>query len=127
MTRKNYGRPRSARTAPAPQDLADALFGEVTEDRPDRKLDPFLAQIADAIAMALATARDPVLQDLTVATVEPRRGSASVRVVLHAAPGVELAIAAEHAARAVGYLRAEVAAAIQRKRTPDLVVEVIQP
>lgn len=106
-------------------DLADALFGAVADDRPDRKLDPLSAQIADAIAMALATASDPVLRDLTVATVEPRRGAASFRVVLAAAPGDELAIAADHAARAVGYLRAEVAAAIQRRRTPDLVVDVI--
>src|SRR5690348_14037763 len=104
---RNRRAPR--RGAPEPT-LADQMFGEVTEQHPDRKLDPLCAQIADAVAMALATASDPVLRDLTVATVEPRRGAASVRVVLTAAPHDDLVVAAEHAARAVGYLRAEVAA-----------------
>jgi ribosome-binding factor A len=121
MSRNQRARHRSARPDPTPDDL----FGAVADDPHARKLDPLCAQIADAIAMALATASDPVLRDLSVATVEPRRGAASLRVVLIAAPGDELAIAADHAARAVGYLRAEVAAAIQRRRTPDLVVDVI--
>jgi len=124
MSRNQRARHRSARPDPTPDDL----FGAVTDDphaRLAQSCAALCAQITDAIAMALATASDPVLRDLSVATVEPRRGAASLRVVLFAAPGGELAIAAEHAARAVGYLRAEVAAAIQRRRTPDLVVEVI--
>ena len=130
MSRKQRARHRSARPDHDPDLLttepdADALFGDVPDDRPERTLHPLCAQVADAVAMALATASDAVLRDLAVATVEPRRGAASLRVVLAVAPGGDRAIAALHVARAVGYLRAEVAAAIQRRRTPDLVVDVI--
>lgn len=103
-------------------DDADAMFGAVG-DAPTSKLDQLCVQVGEAIAMALATANNPVLNDLTVLGVRPRRGVASLEVML-AAPVRALAI--QPVARAAGYLRSEVASAILRTRVPDLVYVVVE-
>lgn len=103
-------------------DDADQMFGAVG-DAPTSKLDQLCVQVGEAIAMALATANNPILNDLSVLGVRPRRGAASLEVMLAAPLRV---VAIEAVARAAGYLRGEVAGAILRARVPDLVYVVVE-
>jgi ribosome-binding factor A len=73
---------------------------------------------------------DPVLHDLSVAAVEPAPNSARLLVTLclHAAPGMTDPREVEaHLAQASGKLRSEVAAAIHRKKAPELAFCVVAP
>lgn len=82
------------------------------------------AQVADLLAVALAELDDPVLANLTVATVAPAPDASRVLVSVldpddHPADEV---IARLYQVR--GHLRAEVALGITRKRVPDLAFAV---
>ena len=79
--------------------------------------------------MALWAAGDPNLRALLVVSVEPIRGLARLRVTL--APdditAFDHAVSNEHLSRAHGYLRDEVAQALQRKRVPNLEFVLLPP
>lgn len=95
----------------------------------DRKLRQLCSQVRRAVQLALSgTCRDPVLIELDVDTVEPAPDAGRLRVVvrpLHAPadPGLVL----ERLAAAHGVLRTAVAAAIRRRRAPDMIFEVAPP
>lgn len=96
--------------------------------RQGRKAMQLCEQVKEALHFALATCSDPVLQDLTVLSVEPAPHSGRLRTIV-AIPGdgeFGQTEAAEHLGRAAGMLRAEVAAAIHRRYTPELVFEVMR-
>lgn len=86
------------------------------------------AQVEEAVALALASAADPVLRDVRVLGVAPLAGAARVQVMV--VPDGPEAIALpfdeviERLERARGYLRSEVALAINRKKTPDLMFRI---
>ena len=85
-------------------------------------------QVEEAVSFALVSARDPLLRDLVVLDVTPVRGAARLRVrVSTEAPDPPLDDLEEALERARGYLRAEVAVAVHRKRTPELEVELVPP
>ncbi len=77
-----------------------------------------------ALSVALAAARSELLRELVVLRVEPAPNSSHLMVIVGpAGPGpasvtaVEVSEALGHVA---GYLRSEVAAAVHRKRAPEL-------
>lgn len=122
--------------APGPDDpstgmIAELLFGDPLSDgddgRPgrDTKLEQLCAQVADALVLALASARNAVLRDLTVTGVTPRRGAACLEVHLEVDPDRDPAEAEDAVQRALGWLRTEVGDAIARKRVPELVAVVL--
>lgn len=78
------------------------------------------AQVHDAIAFALGEVHDPVLLDLVLDRVEPMPDENHVLVGFQdpAGHGVVAAMAALDQAR--GFLRAAVAAAVQRRKVPQL-------
>jgi len=91
------------------------------ERRDDRKTRQLCGQVARALALALPTAHDPRLREALVDEVTPDPDASRLRVRLaHADPGGLMA--ALPAAR--GWLRAEAARSITRKRAPGLVFEV---
>lgn len=91
-----------------------------------RKARQLCAQVAVALHTAVGGCADPAVQALAVASVAPapHTGRLKVTIVLPA-EGVSRAAAEAGLARAAGRLRAEVAAAINRRRAPELVFEVI--
>lgn len=87
----------------------------------DTKTAQLCSQVQEAISWALACSTSPLLRDLHVARVEPRKGAALLQVFVAtevATAGYEETVAALR--RANGYLRREVAAAIHRKKVPTL-------
>ena len=91
---------------------------------PGRKALQLCRQVAEALQAALAECRDEVLSGLVVTTVMPAPHAGRLRVSVAAAPSAavrDTAVVQEHLARAAGLLRSEVAVAIHRRKTPELV------
>jgi ribosome-binding factor A len=91
--------------------------------RPDRKTAQLCAQVRRALSSALAELADPSLRDLLVGSVEPApdAGRLAVRVFPStSAPDLDTDELRRRLRALRGFLRAEVAAAIHRKRTPEL-------
>lgn len=81
-------------------------------------------QVAEALQTALGDCRDEVLSGLVVTAVTPAPHAGRLQVLVAAAPSAaerDAAIVQQHFHRAAGLLRAEVAAAIHRRKTPELV------
>lgn len=86
----------------------------------NRKALQLCRQVEHALHLALADCGDPVLQSLTVESVRPHPDSSRLLVVLSGdAPD-----GAGRVAVAGSLLRREVAAAIHRRKTPELVFDV---
>ena len=104
-------------------------------DRPDlpdkvanRKALQLCGQVAATLSGVLAESADDVLRDLLVESVVPAPNSSRLLVTVCPAPSADPAAAAqiaEHLERARGRLRAEVAAAVHRRRAPDLTFRVV--
>jgi ribosome-binding factor A len=94
---------------------------------PGRKALQLCRQVAQALQAALGDCRDEVLCGLVVTAVTPAPHAGRLRVSVAATPSAavrEAAVVQEHLVRAAGLLRAEVAAAIHRRKTPELVFAV---
>jgi ribosome-binding factor A len=107
------------------EDAGGAERGEET----DGKTLGVCAQARRAIEFALGVeCRDPVLTELRVMAVTPEPTVRRLRVWLLAPWGAEESLRADALDRlsaARGFLRAHVAAGIHRKRTPELVFELV--
>jgi len=99
-------------------------FSTHDHPKPDRKARQLCAQAQETLNATLAgECSDPVLQDLFVARVEPKGSSHRLLVTIELSSTPDSATAAqalERLERARGLLRSAVAAAICRRRTPDL-------
>jgi ribosome-binding factor A len=102
-------------------------------DRPDdggkvknRKALQLCSQVAENLALVLADSGDAALQNLLVHSVEPWPTSARVLVTVApaVAEGFDESIAIAHLDSARSRLRTEVAAAIHRRKVPDLIFRV---
>ncbi|MBI4951184.1 MAG: ribosome-binding factor A [Myxococcales bacterium] len=105
---------------------ADSFFGggEEAAGRSARKERMLCRQVQEAVSDALAALDDDVLLDLWVVAVRAAPMGGPLVVVVsgarHAHPDEVLA----RLGRVAGYLRAEVASAITRKRVPMLAFEL---
>lgn len=96
-----------------------------------RKVQQLCRQVEERLGLVFAgEVDDPALQDLYVVDVHPEPGSGRLVVRLTRAPGsarkqpISALLPRLDALRP--FLRGEVAAAIHRKRTPDLVFQVLE-
>ena len=103
---------------------------EATERAPtqsDARTDALCAQVQRSLESVVGSGlRDAALEDLTVVDVAPT--SRRLRVVLRLASEGEWrdpSRVLERLAAAKGFLRAEIAGDIHRKRTPELVFELL--
>jgi ribosome-binding factor A len=108
-----------------PDDGIDPREWTKTEFRrpPGRKALQLCRQVAEALQVALGDCRDEVLSGLIVTAVTPAPHAGRLRISVAAAPSAgvrDAAIVQEHLSRAAGLLRAEVAGAIHRRKTPEL-------
>lgn|GEM_PF-5632773 len=107
------------------RDLADEeLFDGPA--RADTKTNQLCRRVEEALRCALLCAEHSLLRDLLITGVEPLRGASLMRVLVetpdptHEPKTLEIALE-----KACGYLRAEVARSIHRKRVPGLRFEVV--
>lgn len=109
-----------------PEDGIDPRYVRASASKPaqkGRKIHQLGAQIAETLNLTLAGCADEVLQNLSVARVEPLRGGRMrVVVIIDPKTGYDSATILAHWAKARGYLRCEVAAGIHRRKVPDLVL-----
>lgn len=107
-----------------------ALFGHQPPAREQRKVDQLCRQVEERIGLVLAgEIDDPALQDLYVVDVVPEPGGGRLIVRLARPSGLDdvpIAALLPRLDALRPYLRGEVAQAIHRKRTPDLVFQVLQ-
>jgi ribosome-binding factor A len=95
---------------------------------PGRKALQLSAQVAEALNAAFAESGDTVLADLLVTEVRPARHAGRMLVTVAGAPSAAMRSAAEvnaHLHGAAGWLRAQVAGAIHRRKTPELAFRVL--
>ena len=110
-----------------PGDGVDPRYDSLeTGRRPGRKTLQLCGQVMQTLAGVLAEQRDGVLRDLMVNSVVPAGGG---RLLVRVAPSPsaavrDAAVILERLAQAHGALRSEVAAAINRRKAPDLIFEV---
>ena len=116
-----------------PEDGIDPRYvrREPPPNRAARKTLQLCKQVERELSLALAgDCADPVLGDLQVLSVEPAPNSARLLVTVSPSPSAAPLDANEvtaHLARASGKLRCEIAAAIHRKKTPELAFCLIGP
>jgi ribosome-binding factor A len=123
---------RSACHEIGPDDGVDprTQFPRPGRRRSSRKALQLRGQIARTLSVVLAyESGDDLLRNLTVTAVEPAPNSTRVLVTVcleAPAAAVDLGEILERLQRASGKLRTEVAAAIHRKRVPELVFRVLR-
>jgi ribosome-binding factor A len=96
----------------------------------NRKTLQLCSQVADTLNLVLSgECADDVLQSLHVVAVKPAPNASQLLVVIStssAALDLDPLVVLDHLARANGRLRSEVAAAIVRKRAPQLVFQFVR-
>ncbi len=90
---------------------------------PGRKGLQLCGQVKDALTVALAGCADDVLRDLTVVLVEPAPHTG--RLMVTVAGPTPADVTDRHLTTAAVLLRREVARAIHRRKTPELVFQVV--
>lgn len=89
----------------------------------NRKALQLCRQIEQALHLALAGCSDPVLQELLIESVRPWPDSARLLVTVQSSGNIDRA--QSRLAAAAGLLRREAAAAIHRRKAPELEFRVI--
>lgn len=123
--------PRRRRRGPATTEYNPdpaALFGHNPQTQ--RKVQQLCHQVEECLGLVLAgEVDDPALQNLYVASVSPEPGGGRLVVRLAQAPGTALPPVTTLLPRLDAlrpFFRGEIAAAIHRKRTPDLVFQILE-
>jgi len=91
--------------------------------RDRQKAAQLCSQVERALSMAMAAIEDDVILDLYILEVTPAPDSGRLRVQVAGAEDPEEALS--RLERWSGTLRGEVASSIHRKKTPQLVFEVV--
>jgi ribosome-binding factor A len=119
----------SACSGIGPYDGLDPRYDRPNEPRkvPNRKALQLCGQVADTLALIFGECGDDVLRDLRVVSVTPAPTSVRLLVTVARAAGVteEVGQIAGRLERARGKLRGEIAAAVHRRKVPDLTFRVI--
>lgn len=95
------------------------------ENGPDRKALQLAAQVKEALSWVLGSSADAVLTDCQIAEVQPLPAG-RILVTVFAPPDIPIAKVFERLDAASGWLRTEIAQAITRRKTPELVFHVLQ-
>ena len=122
---------RSLCAEPGPEDGVDPrTAGRGPSGRvPNRKALQLCGQVARTLNQVLAESGDDQLRELLVTSVRsaPTASRLLVTVLLPAEAAAGADQVREHLRRASGWLRGEVAAAINRRKAPDLTFQVAAP
>jgi ribosome-binding factor A len=117
-----------------PEDGIDPRLSQREGSRksvPNRKALQLCSQVAETLAGILAgECSDDLLRGLQVELVTPAPHSGRMRVTLSldaTVPGADVQQVQQRLEQARAWLRSKVAAAIHRRRVPDLVFNVVSP
>lgn len=88
--------------------------------RADRRARQLCRQVREQLELALGELDDPELDGIALLAVEQEPGGRTLRADVLVPPGRDLARVQVRLDGVRGWLRSEVAAAIHRKRTPEL-------
>ena len=108
-------------------------FGGVAGARPpSRKALQLCGQVSRTLNDVLASTPDRVVRDLLVLSVEPAPDESRLLVTVGPLPGldpeaIQPAVVLEHLGQTAGRFRAEIAAAITRRRVPALSSRFVVP
>ncbi|MBN9121535.1 MAG: ribosome-binding factor A [Planctomycetes bacterium] len=91
-----------------------------------RKSKQLCAQVRDALCEAVSACGEPALQAAAVGAVQPAPHTGRLQVAIFAPPDVGRDAVSAAVTRAAGHLRSEVARAINRRHTPELVFVVFE-
>ena len=105
-----------------PRDFIKKPTGKV----PNRKALQLCGQVAKTLSLVLWECGDDVLRELAVEAVQPAPTAVRLIVTLSAPDGVDPALALQHIERASGLLRSGVAAAINRRKAPEMMFRVVK-
>lgn len=92
----------------------------------NRKALQLCGQIAKTLRLVLWECGDDVLRELAVEAVQPAPTSVRLLVTLSAPNGLDDGLVLRHIERAAGLLRREAAAAINRRKAPELTFRVVR-
>lgn len=92
-----------------------------------RKARQLCCQVREALHQAMASSRDEVVRELTVADVREAPNSGHLLVLVHLPPGrdVDPGDARASLAAAHGYLRARMSESISRRYAPEISFEIV--
>ena len=113
-------RKRSSARLGGDDELVD-FFGEQQARAESPAADRKLKQLCREVYRVLTQA---VLDSASIVDVRPAPDASRLAVQVHVEEGADPEEVLERLQKLKGYLRSELAAAIQRKRTPELVFEV---
>jgi ribosome-binding factor A len=112
-----------------PEDGVDPRYlRPSTEREVGRKQMQLCRQVERTLVEALTACGDETLLELEVVSVTPAAGAGRLLVTLRptvAAPVREAGFHERRVATALGFLRGEVAAAVHRRKAPELVTRVV--
>jgi ribosome-binding factor A len=122
------GHRRPSRRAPAQSETVHEFFDSNPNKRRDHKTAQLCRQVYKALSMALEECGDDVLRSLLVHHVDPAPSAGRMLVRVGFSPASDPLPVAEvmnRLAQVNGFLRHQVAAAITRKRAPELMFLLI--
>jgi ribosome-binding factor A len=111
-----------------PQDGQDPRYDRPDEPIkvPNRKALLLCGQVRQTLADVLAGCADDVLRDLEVESVVPFPTSVRLLVTVRRPADMDAATVGAHLEGARGLLRSEIASAVHRRKTPDLLFRVVE-
>jgi ribosome-binding factor A len=124
-------RDRRGRGAPTGETIDPAIFfGPPRDARGERKVQQVCREVERTLSYAFGECADELVRDLVVVAVEPAPDGSRLMVSLCPSSGKLAVDIGELLARVQevrGFLRREIAAALQRKRTPELAFRIVPP
>ena len=125
-------RDRRRRTSPPDENGSDpsVFFGAPEaqcDERSERKTRQLCREVERTLGVALSSSRDSLVRDLSVMSVEPAPDGSRLMVTLYPAGALSVDVAEllAHLGELRGFLRQEIAQALQRKRTPELAFRIV--
>lgn len=127
MDDKLLARLRALCAEPGPDDGVRAPRRSRRRNGTDRKLHQLCGAVSRTVGLALGASAHPLLNACWVEEVTPAPDASCLRVTVQTLEDLDVRAFQHALAEATPWLRSEVAHALQRKRTPRLLVEWAGP
>lgn len=121
-------KPRDRRRAPVADsevEVDPSLFFAPSDGRVDRKVQQLCREVERTLSYAFGECSDRRVRELTVMAVDPAPDGSRLQISVSPSGPIDVAATHEALLAARSFFRAEIAAAIQRKRTPELVFHIV--
>ncbi len=117
---------RDRRSAPvADSEIDPDRFFAPVDARDDRKVQQLCREVERTLSYAFGECTDRRVRELAVMAVDPAPDGSRLQISVLPSGPIDHAATHEALLAARSFFRAEIAAAIQRKRTPELVFHIV--